>query len=298
MRVDRVYFTITPTGKTFWRDFVYASLIKLVRIPLIYHLHGKGIREEAASVIKGKAYRLAFKNSKIIIVSNRLVSDIETLQIPDDNIRIVPHGIANDVTASEFNTIIRNRKEKSDRDPVHILFLSNMMISKGPLILLRAISLLKDSGIRFAVSFVGAWYHDDCRRRFFDIIEKEKLSTVVKYIGPRFDDEKKKIISHADIFSVPTTKDIFGLVNIEAMKFGLPVISTTEGAIPEIIIDRTTGFIVEPGDVQALANRLSLLIQDKDLRIQMGLAGRRRFLERYTFEIFENNMLNIFKQVV
>ena len=79
----------------------------------------------------------------------------------------------------------------------------------------------------------------------------------------------------------------------EAMQFRLPLISTFEGAIPEIIEDGVNGFLVAQKDVIALANKLEVLIKDKELRSKMGAAAYLKFSNNYTLEIFENNMVKV-----
>jgi len=82
------------------------------------------------------------------------------------------------------------------------------------------------------------------------------------------------------------------------MQAGLPVVSTFEGAIPEIVDDGVTGFLVPQKNPQALAEKLEILIKDSELRQKMGAAGRKKFLEKYTVDKFENNLLAIFKEVI
>ena len=76
------------------------------------------------------------------------------------------------------------------------------------------------------------------------------------------------------------------------MSYGLPCISTNEGAISEIIDDGKTGFIVDKDNPQMLAEKLEVLIKDAALRQEMGNAGKKKFEEGYTLEIFEHNIFN------
>ena len=81
------------------------------------------------------------------------------------------------------------------------------------------------------------------------------------------------------------------------MQFGLPVISTYEGAIPEIVENNKTGFLVEKKNPEELANKIEFLINNQDLRIKMGVAGKEKFYNQYTLEIFENNLTTILKNL-
>ena len=102
----------------------------------------------------------------------------------------------------------------------------------------------------------------------------------------------------ADIFAYPTRQDAFPLVILEAMNFGLPIISTKEGAIPEIIENGITGFIIEKGDSKDLAAKLEILIENESLRKLLGDAAKEKFLQKYTDECFQKNMKLTFMQIL
>ena len=80
------------------------------------------------------------------------------------------------------------------------------------------------------------------------------------------------------------------------MSQGLPVVSTTEGAIQEIVQDGVTGYLVPQKDAHALADSLTMLLKDPNLRKQMGEAGRIRYLKYFTKEVFEANLIAIFER--
>ncbi|MEI9953273.1 MAG: glycosyltransferase family 4 protein [Pseudomonadota bacterium] len=82
------------------------------------------------------------------------------------------------------------------------------------------------------------------------------------------------LFEKADIFCLPTRGDFSSIASLEAMATGLPVIVGAVGGIPELIEDRKTGFLVPPGDIDALGRRLDELIEDGALRLAVGQAGR------------------------
>jgi glycosyltransferase involved in cell wall biosynthesis len=75
------------------------------------------------------------------------------------------------------------------------------------------------------------------------------------------------------------------------MQHGLPVVTTTVGAIPEIVVEGETGFLVSAGAVATLADRLEQLATHPELRRRLGSAGRERYRERFTFEAFEHRLV-------
>ena len=81
------------------------------------------------------------------------------------------------------------------------------------------------------------------------------------------------------------------------MQFSLPIISTFEGGIPDVVKDGINGFLVPQRDAQALADKLEVLIVNPLLRKEMGFAGRKLYEEKVTIEIFEKRLLEIFRNL-
>ncbi len=106
------------------------------------------------------------------------------------------------------------------------------------------------------------------------------LRDAVQYIG--FRDDIEAVYATADVFVCPSDFESLGIANLEAMACGLPVVSTRRGGPSETIVHGETGFLVEPGDVDALATNVMRLLHDAALREQMGAAGSRRLRERFS----------------
>ncbi len=90
----------------------------------------------------------------------------------------------------------------------------------------------------------------------------------------------------------------FGLVNIEAMSTGLPVISTQVGGIPEIVVNGKTGFLVPPNDTHALVEAIETLLDDDQLRITMGREGRRRVERSFTWKNHIEKLIKLYKLIL
>ncbi len=93
--------------------------------------------------------------------------------------------------------------------------------------------------------------------------------------------EARAVFAAADLLVIPTYEDTFGIALLEGMAAGLPCVTTTIFANPEIVADGETGYLVPPGDRGALADRLRLLVADPDRRRAMGARGRERARERF-----------------
>ncbi|HEX3542639.1 MAG TPA: glycosyltransferase, partial [Acidimicrobiales bacterium] len=109
-----------------------------------------------------------------------------------------------------------------------------------------------------------------------------------------------QILSHASVFVCPSRYEPFGLVNIEAMACGAPVVATATGGIPEIVVDGETGYLVPPGPkfVPTLAERINALLADPALARRFGEAGRRRVLERFTWPAIAAATADLYRHLI
>ncbi len=281
-RPDLCYMSMTARCMPFYKDASLALLVKIFRVKLIYHFHNKGVSLNENLFFDDKLYRFTFRNSKVILLSEYLYPDMKKY-VDKNQVYICHNGIA-ETNVKKTNAI--------ERKTVKLLFLSNMIISNGLFVMLEACKLLQQKDIPFRCSFVGGTGDLD-GKKFQSEIDKLGLNDQVVYLGPKYGDEKYKIFADSDIFVHPTLNDCFPLVLLEAMQFSLPIVSTNEGGIPDIVVDNITGFIVQPKDVEALAQKLENLILDADLRLSMGTAGRLKFEKEFTLNIFEQKIINI-----
>lgn len=113
----------------------------------------------------------------------------------------------------------------------------------------------------------------------------------VYFYGKRYGAEKQRFFEKADIFVFPTYNETFGLVNLEAMEWKLPVITTDEGGIRDVVKDGVNGLISGKQNPQSLAACIERLMGDKALREQMGGEGYRMFKEEFTLGAFEKQFV-------
>ena len=183
---------------------------------------------------------------------------------------------------------------------VNLLFLSNLIPSKGVYVLLDACRILKDKGLDFQCNFVGGETKEIDRARFEAEVQRRGLEGMVRYEGPKYGEEKEEYWRSSDVFVFPTYyfNECFPLVILEAMQHGLPVVSTTEGAVPDMVADGVNGFVCERKDVSGLAGALERLITDAALRMRMGEVGRKRYEEEFTLERFEERFASILTALI
>ncbi len=283
------YIAITAKGPAFYKDAFLVLLIKLFRIKVVYHFHNKGVSKRQDKWLDNFLYQLVFRNSKVILLSEHLYPDIKKY-VPKKQVHYCPNGIP------EHAHIYKKDKNNSI---VEILFLSNLIESKGVFVLLEALKILKNRNIKFHCTYIGS-EGDVSKELFQQMVEKLSLSDAVHYVGRKYGAEKENFFANANIFSFPTYYDneCFPLVLIEAMQFSLPVISTFEGGIPDIVEDGKTSFLVPQKNTEALADKLEVLITNPQLRKKMGEAGRLKYEKEFTLDRFENRLNDILTQIV
>jgi glycosyltransferase involved in cell wall biosynthesis len=277
------YFAITVKGIGFYKDALIVMIVKIFGVKLVYHFHNKGVSTKQHKFFDNLLYRFVFNKVNIILLSKFLYRDIKKY-VSENSIHYCPNGIPN---------IAKNIKIKSiNKKIINILYFSNMIESKGVFVLLNACNILKNKEVEYKCTFAGG-YGDINEKQFKLKLQELRLQHRVTYVGKKFGAEKIPVFLNADIFAFPTYYETFGLVNLEAMQYELPVISTFEGGIPDIVIDGITGFLVRQKDSYALAEKLELLIHNKNLREKMGKKGKMHYQENFTLKHFENKMNKI-----
>lgn len=120
-----------------------------------------------------------------------------------------------------------------------------------------------------------------------------KVRDHVLFVGTKADEELAGYYQACDVFVMPSRSEGFGIVFLEAMSHGKPVVAANSGAAPEVVEDDVTGLLIEYGNVPALASSLAHLLTDRENRQRMGEAGRRRVEAQYTFERFRTRVATL-----
>ena len=287
IRPDYVYFSIMPVGKGFWRDLLFVRQIRKSGVIPVYHLHNRGIEKRSGNVIFRRLYRFVFQDSIVIHLSENLLDrEILRLKLNHVHTEVIPNGVPR---------VELNIREKPD-SPTRLLFVSNLFPSKGIYALLRIMQVLRDEKPDVRLKIGGAFWRDKYRHKMNGMIEKLGLDGTVSLAGPVMGEEKWDLYREADIFVFPSRfrEECFPLVVLEAMQFGLPVIASGIGAIPEIIEHGVEGYLYNPEDDVGFAGGIRLLTEQKDRMKKMGSAARAKYLQNYTASHLEKRFMNLY----
>jgi len=197
------------------------------------------------------------------------------------------HTIFNGTSTPASEAEIGNHPGKS------IVFMGRISPEKGLGYLLSSMLVLvqKHSNVRLQVLGEGPF-----RRTFEKFVKDFDLEDNVTFLGWQTGNERTNLLSRARFVVVPSAwKEPFGLVAIEAMMHGKPVIVTDRGGLTELVEHGVTGFIVQPGDILELAARMSQLLTDDSLAEAMGIAGHARAIEHFTITAAASKYLKLYE---
>jgi len=306
----RAFFKLLELAKTRRFDILHDNqclgygmlLWKLLGAPVVSTLHhplsiDRATWFEQPSNLKQKVKRVLYypllmqkivsnRLDRIITVSQDSAREItQAFGVPPEKIRVVYNGL----DSQEFAPIPGLAKT-----PHSLIFVGNSEDrKKGLLYLLQALTYLPEN-VSLLVVDGGA-----PQRSFAPMLtEKYNISRRVHFtgkIGPR---ELVHLYSRAEIAVIPSLYEGFGFPAAEAMACELPVVSSTAGALPEVVGNDGAGILVPPRNALALAQAIRRLLGDPVLRRQMGQAGRRRVINLFTWEKTARQMVEVYYEAI
>lgn len=241
------------------------------RARLVAHVHsavGNAGRPEFAryGVLDRIALRTLRRARLVCTVSNAGTATMRGLARPTPVVT-VDNAIAVDAFAPT----------RPDGTPPTVLFVGVVCRRKGTLELARAARLLRERGLRdWRLVVVGGPGPTPGPEYAEIVAEFTAAGLADSIVGPEHGEQVRARLARADVFVLPSFLEGQPIAIIEAMAAGVPVVGTAIGAVPDLIRDGIEGRVVEPGNVEAMAEALEQLITDPALRIRMGAAGRER----------------------
>ena len=225
---------------------------------------------------------------RVITVSESAAAETrKAFKVPREKIRVVYNGIDTEM----FRALDGKRKERG-----RLVVVANTQDrKKGVIYLLRALKLLREEmDVKLTIVDRGAPDNEYTPA----LVERFGLDGSVKFTGRVSVEELVRCYARAEVAVVPSLYEGFCLPAAEAMACGLPVVSTTAGALPEVVADGKCGILVPPRDHSALAGALKRLLSDEPLRQAMGEEGRERVERLFNWEEAARKTLEIYREVL
>lgn len=225
--------------------------------------------ERRKDAIVGRAYRAA--HGVIPWSSWVAQSLVRDYNVAPDRLRTVPAGVT-------LPSLDDRSAQSAPRGPVRLLFVGGDFTRKGGHVLLGALARL----------------HGDVQ---LDVVTQTDVPAgagVVVHRGLRpGSPELQSLYRQADVAVLPTLGDASPFAVVEAMAYGLPVVTTAVGAVAETVTDGVDALVVPPDDAAALATALQRLVDDADLRSRLGRHGRMKAEERYDAKVNAGRVLDL-----
>lgn len=184
-----------------------------------------------------------------------------------------------------------HRASPGGNSTVRITMVARFAVPKDHRLLLQALAGLK--GMPWELELIG---DGPLQKAMEHEAGRLGLHERVCFLGARKDVAQR--LAQAQMFVLASNYEGFPVSLLEAMRAGLPVIASNVGGVPEAVVDGETGFLIPKGDVEALRDRLVRLIQDPELRIKMGAAGRARYEAHFTLEQMLEKTLVVYEKVL
>lgn len=232
--------------------------------------------------------RLALKDADVVVATTvytaKICSTINEFDI--NKIKVIPlccdettiYSESNVALGGGFNILCVGRLAKTEK-------------LKGYETLISAIELIvKRGNSDVFLNMVG---DGDYRQVLQEIAKNKGVDNLVKFLGKVSDENLQNAYKQCNIFAMPSKKEGFGIVFLEAMRHGKACLGGNYGGTPEVIDDGVTGFLVEWNDHEEIAEHIMDLYKDENKLKSMGEAGRKKYEENYSFSLFSQRFIEL-----
>jgi len=283
--------------------------------PDIVHAHDTYLPYSTAAALVSKKYPTLLTVHDVVAEKIKFVGGYRFLTrlvtIPHE--KYVLSKIQNIIVCSQFNKEIINsmtsskvyvipngvnlpsiQNIQSRSLPMSSIFYVGMLLkSKGVDILISAIPIIKKS-IPDACLYIAGAGKEEAKLK--NLVKELNVEGNVKFLGFITEEEKYAYYKSIDIFVLPSLFEPFGIVLLEAMACGKPIVASNVGGIPYIVEDGKTGLLFESENVEDLAEKIVTLLKDKESREKMGKAGKERAKE-FTWEKVAERTVEVYKEI-
>lgn len=272
-KVELVHIHLADGG-SIPRKVIVALTALLFRHPVVMHAHAEvDLTYKALPVIAQKALGLIFRHcSQFIILSPNLQDFyVNHLHLDEKKVVVLPNPI-------ELPESVPHRLPALDEkaQELVILFLGRISSRKGAFDLIQAFSRLPMRQERSLKLLLAG---DGEIEQAKHLVEQLQLADRVSFLGWIDGNHRNALLAKADMLVLPSYNEALPMALLEAMAWGVPVITCPVGGIPDVVVSDENGLLVPPGDVQQLSEAMQSLIDNPSLRQSLGLAAQGRVAE-------------------
>ncbi len=261
-KADLLHIHLSGRGSTY-RKAMLARAARFLSKPYVLQLHGTEYREfweQSHPAIRREIDQMFLRASRIIVLGDYW-SKVVLDRLPSVKGRVIVLRNATKAASSLSRPAAAN-------EPLRVTFLGQLGSRKGSAEFLSALTLLKDDA-GWTATLAGDGAVAEARGQ----AQVAGLASRVDIPGWLELRARDALLRNSDILVLPSRAENLPMVILEAFAYGVPVVSTPVGAIPEVVRDGHNGLLVEPGDVVALSGAIRRLIDDRPLRQRMGEAA-------------------------
>ena len=263
--------------------------------PFIVSIHGQDLQ---VTVNMGDTYieklDQVFQASAVVhVVSNKLKNIATEVLGYKSKIKVIPNGVKESLILQEKE--LNASTKLSDKSNTTLLSVSNLIPSKGIDLNIMAVSRLLGEfpSLNYKIVGEGAQF-----KELKGLAQKEGISDSVEFLGELSHDNVIGEMRKADIFALPSWKEGFGVVYLEAMSQAKPVVGCRGEGVEDFVEQKKTGLLVEPKDVDSLTWAIRYLMNNPDEASEMGKRARKVVRENYTWQKNAEKTISLYKEVL
>lgn len=300
----------------YWMSGIAGRALKEIwNVPMAHMFHTLGLMKNriAGDGEREGDYRIRGEREvvraadKVIAATPAELAQLQWLyEVRTDHVRIVPPG----VDTTHFYPIPKDEAREfinaQDKGKI-LLFVGRIEPLKGIESLIRALNILRQRGVLERHNICLAIIGGDAAAeeaalgremtRLQSLREELGLQDLVTFLGKKGQDVLPYYYSASDVVVVPSHYESFGMVALEAMACGTPVVASQVGGLAFLIQDGVTGFHVPDQDVPALADRLALLLDEPETRATMG-ANAAELAQGYTWRLIAEQIVGLYQEIL
>ena len=283
----------TSFGPSFYRKQPFINMARKRGIPVIDHCHGAEFDSfyTNASESKKKAVRRVFgKSQRLIVLSEEWREKFKEI-VPEDRI-CVASNYCKPLKAETVDDVVDKRFQGKK-----ILFLGEIGKRKGGFDFADIIkkTVERVPGAEFVICGDGAKEDVEAiKRQIYETCPEDKVS----FPGWVRDGDKDRVLMEAAVFLLPSYNEGQPMSILDAMAYGLPIVSTTVGGIPQQVENGKSGFLCEPGDTDGFAKGIAALLTDEDVYRRTSRESLRIATDKYGFEAHAAKIASIYRDVI